>query len=276
MLLEGQNFGGYIPNIELIENFTGTSRISGQELSANMLAQVKQYDAKLVFAEATEIQVDDKRIYLTTSDGDLFETNALIIASGSYPRKLNIPGEQQFFGKGVFYCAACDAYQFQNKIVAVAGGGDSALTEAMNIANIASEVVIIEIMPDLTGTRILCDAAVNYPKIEVLCGVQIVKIIGNEKVESLDLLDLETQTNGKLDVDGILVHVGRIPNTGFLKEVVPLSDDGFILVNDQMETRVPGIYAAGDVRYNSPMQIISACGDGAIAAISAIKRLALR
>jgi thioredoxin reductase (NADPH) len=116
----------------------------------------------------------------------------------------------------------------------------------------------------------------HHPKIDVLCSVQIETINGHERVESLDLLDLETQSQGTLDVDGILIHVGRKPDTDFLGGIVPLDEDGFVLVNDQMETKIPGIFAAGDVRCHSPMQIIAACGDGAIAAMSAIRRMGLK
>ena len=272
ILLEKETFGGYVPNIELVDNFTALANISGQQLSANMLAQIRQFDAKLAMAEVIGIRIENDHMVIDT-DADRFETKAVILASGATPRKLNIPGEEALFGKGVFYCATCDGHQFENKVVAVAGGGDSALTEAFNLSKIAAEVVIIEIMDELTGTCILRDKVLNHPKIEVLCGVKIEKINGDDKVESLDLFDTESQSKGQLDVDGILVHIGRIPGTGFIDGLVPLSEEGFILVDEHMQTPVPGIFAAGDIRQHSPMQIISACGDGATAAVSVINRL---
>ena len=275
ILIEKQNFGGYITNIELVDNFPGLANIGGQELSAHMLTQIRQFDVQFALAEAMGIIVDDKGITIET-DVDCYECGALIIASGAYPQKLDIPGEEEFLGKGVFYCATCDGTHFQDQVVAVAGGGDSALTEALNLTKICSEVIIIEIMPELTGAGIIRDKVLHHPKIDVLCGVQIEKINGDERVTSLDLLDIETQSKGTLDVDGILIHVGRKPDTGFLNGIVPLSEDGFILVNDQMETKISGIFAAGDVRCHSPMQIISACGDGAIAAVSVIKQIGTR
>ena len=275
VLLEKENFGGYVTNIELVDNFPGSANISGQKLSANMLAQIRQFDIQLAMAEATGIIVDEKGITVET-DGDRYECNAMIIASGANPRKLDVPGEEEFSGKGVFYCATCDGAHFQDKAVAVAGGGDSALTEALNLTRICHEVIIIEIMPELTATSIIRDKVLNNPKIDVLCGVSIERINGDERVRSLDLFDTETQSKGTLDVDGILIHVGRKPNTGFLNGIVRLSEDGFILVDDRMETKTPGIFAAGDVRHNSPMQIVSACGDGAVAATSVIKKIGMR
>ena len=272
VLLEKESFGGYLSNIELVDNFSGLANISGQELSAKMLAHLKQYNPQLVMAEVLALHFQNNRWVIETRN-DVFDVSAIIIASGSFPRKLNIPGEDDLLGRGVFYCATCDGYQFKDKTVAVAGGGDSALTEALNLSKIASEVVIIEITDDLTGTCLLRDKVVNHPKIEVVCGVRIEKINGVEKVESLELIDIETQSRGNLDVDGLLVHIGRVPNTGFLKGVVPLSSDGFIIVDEKMESQVHSLYAAGDVRQYSPMQIIAACGDGAIAAVSAIKKL---
>jgi thioredoxin reductase (NADPH) len=274
ILLEKQSFGGYMPNIELVDNFPGLGEISGQELSAHMLKQIREFDVQFAMAEAAGVMVGDKGFTIET-DVDSYECSAVIIASGAYPVKLDVPGEEILLDKGVFYCATCDGPHFQDKVVAVAGGGDSALTEALNLTKICREVIMIEIMPELTGTRIIQDKVLHHPKIDVLCGVQIERINGDERVESLDLLDLETQSKGTLDVDGILIHVGRKPDTEFLRGIVPLDEDGFILINEQMETMIPGIFAAGDVRCHSPMQIISACGDGAIAAMQVIKKIGM-
>lgn len=274
ILIEKHTFGGYVPNIDLVDNFPGLAHIRGQELSSNMLTQIRQFDVQFAMAEATGIIVDDK-VFTIETDNGLYECSAIIIASGAYPQKLHVPGEEILLEKGVFYCATCDGPQFQDKVVAIAGGGDSALTEALHLTKICSEVIIIEITPELTGTGIIQDKVRHHPKIDVLCGVQIERINGDERVESLDLLDLETKSKGTLDVDGILIHVGRRPNTDFLHGIVPLDGDGFILVNDQMETMIPGIFAAGDVRCHSPMQIISACGDGAIAAMSVVKQMGM-
>lgn len=272
LLLEKESFGGQVMNIELVENYPGLVNIEGKELGANMLTQIRQFDSELVLAEVNRIKIEDALISVEAGM-DRYRCNALIIASGSHPKKLGVPGEQEYADKGVFYCAACDGARFANKVVAVAGGGNSAITEALNLTRIVSEIIIIEIMPELSATSVLCDKVFSNPKIEVLCGVKIEAIWGDDRVKSLDLLDMETQRKGTLDVDGILVHIGRKPNTAFLDGVAPSNEEGFIIVNDRMETEIPGIYAAGDVRLNSPMQIISACGDGAAAALSVIKYL---
>ena len=175
LLLEKRNVGGYIPNIDLVDNFPGLANIRGQELSAHMLTQIRQFDVQFAMAEATGIIVDDK-VFTIETDNDSYECRGIIIASGAYPLKLHIPGEDTLLEKGVFYCATCDGPQFQDKVVAVAGGGDSALTEALHLTKICSEVIVIEIMPELSGAGILQDKVLHHPKIDVLCSVQIEKI----------------------------------------------------------------------------------------------------
>ncbi len=275
VIFEKENFGGYITNIETIDNFPSRVNIPGNKLSNDMLTQIRQFGTKLTMAEVLSIKTLDDGIAIETNIGN-YECKALLIASGAVPRKLNVPGEDEFFGKGVFYCATCDGPQYENKDVVVAGGGDSALTEALNLTRIVREVTIIEIMPELTGTGVIRDKVMNNPQIDILCGVKIEKINGDQRVQSLDLLDIETNSRGSLSIDGILVHVGRKPATDFVKNVVPLTGDGYITVNNQMKTELPSIFAAGDVRQGSPMQIIAACGDGAIAAMSIIKKFQAR
>ncbi len=154
-------------------------------------------------------------------------------------------------------------------MVAVVGGGDSGITEGLFLARLVSKVIIIEMLPQCTATKILQDRAFSNPKIEVTCGSKLEAITGDEQVKALDLLDIQTGERSTLGVDGVLVHVGVEPNTDYLNGIVPLDSKGYILVNEKMETETPGVFAAGDIRHNSAMQITTAVGDGATAALSA-------
>jgi thioredoxin reductase (NADPH) len=161
-------------------------------------------------------------------------------------------------------------------VVAVAGGGDSGITEALFLIRMVSKVIIVELLPRLTAAKILQERAFADPKIETRCGIKIEAIRGDDQVRALELLDVTTGKRSVLDTDGILLHVGLEPNTDYLKGSLPLNDKGQILVNEKMETEVSGIFAAGDIRHNSPMQISTAVSDGATAALSLIRYLESR
>ncbi|MFC1985636.1 NAD(P)/FAD-dependent oxidoreductase [Chloroflexota bacterium] len=201
-----------------------------------------------------------------TDQGD-YRSKALIIAGGAHPKKLGVPGEQEFADKGVFYCATCDGPRFANKVVAVAGGGDSGMTEALLLSRLVSKVYVVELLPNLTGTKTIQERISSNPKIEAKCGVKIEAIRGDDQVKALDLVDAQTGQRSALEVDGILVWVGLEANTDYLGGKLPLDEKGQILVNDQMETEIPGVFAVGDIRHNSLMQISTAVGDGATAAL---------
>jgi thioredoxin reductase (NADPH) len=198
-----------------------------------------------------------------------FIGESIIIASGAHPKKLNIPGEAEFSGRGVFYCAVCDGGYFAGQTVAVVGGGDAGVTEALYLARLVSKAIIIESMPQLTASKFLQDKVLMNPKIEVCCRTQLEAIMGDDKVKAITMLNLKNGQKSAIEVDGVLVHVGIEPNTNYLKGIVPLDSEGQITVNNMMETEVPGVFAAGDVRSSSIKQITASTGDGAIAAIYA-------
>ncbi|MDO8567677.1 MAG: FAD-dependent oxidoreductase, partial [Dehalococcoidales bacterium] len=195
---------------------------------------------------------------------------------GASPLKLNVPGEEEFANKGVFYCATCDGPGFAKKAVAVAGGGDSGITEGLFLAKLGCRVTIIEAMPQLTGTRVLQDRAFANPGIQVKCGTRIEAVTGDSEVKGLNLLDIKTGAKSNIAVNGLLVHIGLKPRTEYLKGVLALNNRGQVVVNDRMESEIPGVFAAGDVRSNSAMQISTAVGDGATAAVSLCRYLRTR
>ena len=273
VILEREGFGGYLANIDLIENYPGLAEgVRGNELSHNMMKQVMDYGADFQLTEVIGLELEEDSKVVKTIDGNYFG-KAIIIAGGSHPKKLGVPGEEEFTGKGVAYCAVCEGKPFANKVVAVAGGGDSGITEGLYLTRIASKVIIVEIMHQLNATEVLKKRALENPKLEIRCGTKIKSIVGDDSVKALELLDVKMGQESTLEVDGIFVHVGLEPNSDYLRGVLPLHENGQILVTDKLETQVPGCFAAGDIRHNSQRQVITAAGDGAIAALSASRFL---
>lgn len=273
LLLEDKTIGGELMNRDLVENYPGFPKgIVGPNLSSLILNQLLTYEPDIEQIEAKRIRLEGDQKIVVTDEGE-YSGKALIIAGGASHKKLGIPGENEFLKKGVFYCATCEGPAYADKIVAVAGGGDSGVTEGLFLTQHASKVTIIEVMPQLNATKILQERIFSNPKIDAKCETKIKRITGDTKVRKIDLFDVKTKRESSMDVDGVLIRVGLDPNTEYLKNIVTLDSKKQILVNDQMETEVPGIFAAGDIRHNSPMQFATAVGDGATAAISAQKYL---
>jgi thioredoxin reductase (NADPH) len=266
LLLEKGGIGGELMNRELIENYPGFREgIQGRELGSAMAQQMTNFGAEFELGEATGVEVKYKIVSTTVNT---YTCKGIIIASGSLPKKLKVPGEQEFAHRGVFYCATCDGPAFAGKEVAVAGAGDSGIAESLALARIVPKVTVIEFMPQPKASKALLDRAHANPKIEIRCATKIEKIVGENHVTAIELECCNTGAKSRLEVEGILVRIGLQPNTQFLSGVLPLTPVGQIPVNENMETRIPGIFAAGDVRQYSPMQIATAVGDGVHAAMS--------
>ncbi len=273
LLLEEESFGGKIKNVEWIENYPGFSEgVSGAQLANQMEAQAIKYGLKTEMARVTGLEIFSASRWVACADGRGYTAGVVIIAGGSKPKKLNVPGEAALFGKGVFTCAFCDGGQFANKVVAVAGGGDSGVTEAIYMSKIASQVVLIEAMPKLTATALLQERILKNPKISIRCGAKIVAVSGGEKVQGVEI-ETAGEHREVFKVDGLLVQIGLDAATDYLKDIIELDSCGMIAVNQKMETSVQRILAAGDIRSGSAGQVASAVGDGTTAAITAIKLL---
>jgi thioredoxin reductase (NADPH) len=269
LLIEMGVVGGRITDAELVENYPGFAQgISGAELGQLMQQQAAKYGLNIITAEVTGIEIKTKKKVVRTTKGD-FNAKAVIIASGSERGKLDIPGERELTGKGVSYCATCDAPFFKQKPVAVVGGGNAAISEALHLTKFASKVIVIHRRDQLRATRIMGEKARAEPKIEFLWNTVVTKIDGKDTVKRLKLRQVKTGEEFTLDVAGVFVAVGLKPSTDFLQGVLPLDKAGYIITNDRMETKMPGIFAAGDIRQHSPRQAITAAGDGATAAIFA-------
>jgi thioredoxin reductase (NADPH) len=271
LLIEKGAVGGQITNAELIENYPGFPQgISGLELGQLIHQQATRYGLETLAAEATGLELQgEKRVVITTKGK--FTAKAVIIASGSERRKLGIPGEEELTGRGVSYCATCDGPFFRDRTVAVVGGGDAAITEALHLVKFATRVKLIHRRHELRATTILQEKARAEPKIEFLLDTKVEGIEGKDIVKRLNLSNVVSGEKTALDVAGVFVAIGLKPNTDYLKGVLPLDEAGYIVTNEKMETTVAGIFAAGDVRLNSARQAITAAGDGATAAVYARK-----
>ena len=272
VLIERENLGGQIANVEHVENFPGfPDGVSGYELGPLMMDQAQRVgvDVKLM-EEVTQIELDgDYRIVRT--DAGQYRAKAVIVAGGSKLTRLGVPGEADFEGRGVSYCATCDGAFFQDKVVAVVGGGDSALDEALYLTELVERIVLIHNTERLTATPILQEKLANQAKIELRPVSTVDAIEGDdaEGVTKVQVRNLKTEQRDELPVSGIFIYVGLTPNTDYLADLFELDAGGHIPVNLWMETPVPGIFAAGDIRQQSAKQLVTSAGDGATAALAA-------
>ena len=271
LLIEKGLVGGQVANAEWVENYPGFPEgIGGFELGQLMHQQATKYGLKTLLAEVTGIELQGEQKVIRTTEGD-FIAKAVIIAGGSERQKLGVPGEEEFTGKGVSYCATCDAAFFKEQPVAVVGGGDAAITEALYLTKFASRVTVIHRRDQLRASRILQEKAFSQPKIEFRWNSTVEKIEGGDIVERIRLRQVKTGKKSALKVAGIFMSIGLKPNTDYLKSILSLDVTGLIITDEKMETEIPGIFAAGDIRHNSVRQTITAAGDGATAAIYAEK-----
>lgn len=273
LLMEKALIGGQIVNAEQVENFPGfPDGVSGSELGELLNRQAARFGLEMLYVEVCGLELQEDRKLVRTTEGD-FTARALIIAGGSSRQELGVSGEKEFIGKGVSYCATCDASFFREQPVAVIGGGDAAITEALHLAKFASGVTVIHRRDQLRASRILQERAFAEPMIDFRWDSVVERIEGNDFVEGAAVRNVKTGAQSMLGVTGVFVSIGFQPDTDYLKGILPLDDIGHIITNEKMETGIPGILAAGDIRHNSARQAIAAAGDGATAAIYAEKYL---
>ena len=272
LLLEKSALGGQVIKTERIENYPGfVSSISGFDLIHNLEEQAKSFGLSITSAAAESITPLENRVLKVASSEGEFRSRSLIIATGSEPRLLGAPGEERLTGRGVSYCATCDGAFFREKEVAVVGGGDAAIEEALFLSRLVKSVHIIHRRDQLRAVQILQERARAESRIAFVWNTVVEEILGDVRVSGLRLKNLKDGSSSTLTVDGVFIYVGLQPNTGWLAGLIPLTDDGLIVTNDLMETTLPGVFAAGDVRKKLLRQITTAVGDGATAAFAAEK-----
>ncbi|MDP2719173.1 MAG: thioredoxin-disulfide reductase [Dehalococcoidia bacterium] len=269
LLIEKMTLGGRILFASKVENFPGfPDGISGGELAELMYKQATKFGLEIHYAGVEEIKYREKRNVVKTGDGS-FEASSIILAGGCEHTELGVPGEGEFIGKGVSYCATCDANFFQERVVAVVGGGNAAVSEALYLTNFASRVILIHRRNELRASPILQERLLADPKITVIWDSVVKKVQGQKFLEELELGNVKTGKITRLKVAGVFVAIGFKPNTDYLRDILELDKLGQVVTNTLLATSQPGIYAAGDIRSNSGRQAIIAAGDGAASAIFA-------
>lgn len=263
--------GGQIATTDLIENYPGFPEgISGPELMHKFEEQARKFGAEfMTLFSVKEIRLDGKEKVIVSEDGREVSALAVIVATGQNPRKLNVPGESEFTGRGVSYCATCDGAFFKNKRVAVVGGGNSAIQEAIYLTRFAEKVTVIHRRDRLRADRILQERAFKNEKIDFLWDSVVERIIGEQLVRGALVRNVKTGELKEVRFDGIFIYIGYEPNTGFLKGLVNLDESGYVVTDENLETSVKGIFACGDARRNALKQVSVAVGEGAVAAVSA-------
>ena len=272
LVLEKTGFGGQIVHSPKVENWPGTARMSGNEYADHFLEQILDQGAEVDLTEVVRVEDHGDRKTVTTADGETREARSVILATGVRHRELGLTGEREMTGEGVSYCAVCDADFFRGKKVCVAGGGNSALQEAMLLAGKCSEVVMLQDLPEFTGEKKLQELLFSKPNVSARTGVKIVDLGMDEHVQ-LNAVTVEKAdgTRETIPCDGLFVAIGLIPENEAFREVAKLDENGYFASPETCETGTPGIFAAGDCRAKSVRQLTTAAADGSVAALAACR-----
>ena len=264
LMLEKNVYGGQIVNSKEVENYPAISKISGFEFSNNLYNQAKNFGAELKYETVVNLTKDKE---VTTNRGK-YQAKSIIIATGLSNRTLEIDGVDSFIGRGISYCATCDGNFFKDKVVAVVGGGNTALEDAIFLSNICKKVYIIHRRTTFRGEKILQDILNKKENVEFVLNSNVVKINGNELLESI-IINTNNEEK-ELQIDGLFLAIGQIPNNSYI-DIIDLDEKGYAIANEDCKTNIDGIYVAGDFRTKKVRQLVTAASDGATAAINAIE-----
>lgn len=265
LLLDRGIYGGQMNNTAAIENYPGFKSVLGPDLAKDMYESATQFGAEYAYGSVESVE-DRGDVKIVTTDSDTFETKALVIGTGSEYRKLDVTGEDTYGGRGVSYCAVCDGAFFRNKHVVVVGGGDSAIEEGTYLTQLADKVTVIHRRDQLRAQQILQDRAFANPKMEFVWNSNVTEIIGDDKkVTGVKVNNNKTGEDSEIAVDGVFIYVGINPITKPFSNLGITDENGWIETNDHMETKVPGIFAVGDVRKKDLRQVATAVGEGGTA-----------
>jgi thioredoxin reductase (NADPH) len=273
VVLTGIQLGGQAALTHTIENYPGFPEgVGGPQLGELFQKQAEHFGAKVEYDTAYEVELS-QRPYTVKTDSGEYKADTLILSTGANPIHLEIPGEVELTGRGVSYCATCDGWFFKDKKVVVVGGGDSAFEEALFITRYASSVTLIHRREEFRAGAILQNRANQHPKVNFILDTVVTEVIGTDKLEALKLKNVKTGEESTLETDGLFIFIGHSPNTQMFKGKLEMSDLGYVIVNDKMETNVPGVYAAGEIADPHFRQVITSAGMGAAAAIQATRFL---
>ena len=268
LLLEARSYGGQIVNAHKIENYPGIPMTSGFEYATTLYNQITKLGAEIKYE--TVIRIDENK--KVTTSKNTYEAKAIILATGAENKKLGIENEAKYVGRGVSYCATCDGNFYKNKDVAVVGGGNTALEDALYLADLASKVYLIHRRDEFRGEERLVDELKQHGNVEFILNATVERINGEAKLESIDVKDNAGNITN-VAISGLFVAVGQAPKNEIFTNVAKLNENGYIMAIDDVHTNVPGIYVAGDARVKTLRQLTTAVGDGANAATTAIREM---
>jgi thioredoxin reductase (NADPH) len=270
ILIEKGAAGGQVAISDAVENYPGFEHITGYELSQKFLQHAQSYGMEIVQEEVVAVEPGLDFHTVRLANGDILKTHTVILATGGSPRKLDIPGEDEYYGKGVSYCGVCDGFFFKQKTVVVVGGGDTAAEEALYLAKLAKHVYLVHRRDALRASMILQQRVKDECKIEILWNSVVTEIKANDEgVNAVDLQDTQTGEQRELSTDGVFVFVGFVPNNQLVPACIKMKADGYVVTNEKCETNMPGIYVIGDLREKYAKQIVVAAADGCTAALVA-------
>ena len=270
ILIEKGAVGGQVTLSDGVENYPGFEHITGYELSQKFLQHAQSYGMEIVQEEVVAVEPGLDFHTVRLANGDILKTHTVILATGGSPRKLDIPGEDEYYGKGVSYCGVCDGFFFRDKIVVVVGGGDTAAEEALYLSKLAKHVYLVHRRDELRASMILQQRVKDECKIEILWNSIVTEIKANDEgVNAVDLQDTQTGEQRELATDGVFVFVGFVPNNQLVPAGIKMNADGYVVTNEKCETNMPGIYVIGDLREKYAKQIVIAAADGCTAALVA-------
>jgi thioredoxin reductase (NADPH) len=271
VLLESLILGGQVRNSYTIENYPGFKTVSGEELSDILAEQAKALGAKIEnFSNILRVELSDNEKLIETKKV-IYKPKTVIIATGATPKKLPIPNEEKFSSRGIHYCAVCDAAMYEDKVVGVVGGGNSALEEAAFLTKFASKVVMIRRYDYFNGEKAMIDEVMNNPKVEVMFNWDLTNVEGDNFVNKALVKNTKTGEEKVVELDAVFGYIGTVPKTELFKDFIKLTPQGYIITDESMQTNIKGVYAAGDVREKQFRQITTATADGTIAALTAEK-----
>ncbi len=274
LILEKGLPGGQIAQTEEVENYPGFPEpISGPELSERMVQQAKRFGAEIVMDEVQAIEKTPQGFAVRGYEQD-YRARSVVLATGANPKKLGVPGEEKFYGRGVSTCATCDGFFYRGKEVVVVGGGDAAVEEGLFLAKFASKVTLVHRRKELRANKTAQTRAMAHPKMQFIWDTVVEEVLGDETVTGVRLKDLKTGEVYEYPTDGVFVFIGHEPNTGFLQGAVELRPDGYVVVRDEIFTSVPGLFAAGDVADPIYRQLSTSVGAGTRAAMMVERYLA--
>lgn len=275
LLLTGNEYGGQVSLTYDIENYPGfPESLSGPDLVEKMQAQAEKFGTRVEFDFVSEIVVDQYPFLVRTSGGQEYKARSLVLSTGASPRYLEIPGEKEYTGKGVSYCATCDGFFFRGKDVLVIGGGDSAVEEALFLTKFASRVRVIHRRDSLRAGKLLQDRLIANEKIEMVWNTVLTEIVGADgSVVGVKTRDTVTGAEGHLETDGVFIFVGHLPNNMLMQGKLALDEDGHLIVDKKMRTNVPGVFAAGEIMDKVYKQVATSVGQGCAAAMQVTRFL---